>query len=56
VDAVMGRNATPAAQEWPAGSGKKLTMANFVTLLGGEYFFAPSVPFLRELTTARGMP
>ncbi len=51
VDAVIGQSATPAAQEWPAGSGKKFTMANFVTLLGGEYFFAPSMPFLRELGT-----
>jgi len=26
-------------------------MANFVTLLGGEYFFAPSMTFLRGLDT-----
>jgi hypothetical protein len=26
-------------------------MANFVKLLGGEYFFAPSMAFLRGLDT-----
>jgi len=51
VDPVIGQNVAPAAQEWPAGSGIKFTMANFVKLLGGEYFFAPSIPFLRELTS-----
>jgi Dyp-type peroxidase family len=51
VDAVIGQNTTPVAQEWPTGSGKKFTMANFVKMLGGEYFFAPSMPFLRELGT-----
>lgn len=49
VDAVIGQNATPSPQEWPAGSGRRFTMANFVKLLGGEYFFAPSIAFLRNL-------
>jgi Dyp-type peroxidase family len=49
VDAVIGQNTSPTQQEWPAGSGNKFTMANFVRLLGGEYFFAPSMGFLREL-------
>jgi Dyp-type peroxidase family len=50
VDAVIGQHPSPVAQEWPVGSGQRFTMANFVTLLGGEYFFAPSVLFLRELS------
>ena len=50
IDAVIGQHPSPLAQEWPAGSGQRFTMANFVTLLGGEYFFAPSILFLRELS------
>jgi Dyp-type peroxidase family len=49
VDAVIGQNTAPVPQEWPNGSGRRFTMANFVTLLGGEYFFAPSMPFLKGL-------
>jgi Dyp-type peroxidase family len=49
VDAVIGQNPAPKPQEWPAGSGKRFTMANFVTFKGGEYFFAPSMEFLRGL-------
>ena len=49
VDAVIGQNAAPVPQEWPNGSGQTFTMANFVTLLGSEYFFAPSIAFLHEL-------
>jgi len=49
ADAVIGQNGAPVPQEWPAGSGIRFTMANFVKMLGGEYFFAPSMAFLREL-------
>ncbi len=49
VDAVIGQNEAPVPQEWPTGSGRRFTMANFVRMLGGEYFFAPSMAFLREL-------
>jgi Dyp-type peroxidase family len=49
ADAVIGQNPAPSPQEWPGGSGIKFTMANFVKLLGGEYFFAPSIAFLRGL-------
>ena len=49
VDAVYGNNSTPVPQQWPSGSDKKFTIANFVTLKGGEYFFAPSLAFLRGL-------
>ncbi len=45
VDALIGRNQAPLAQSWPAG-GPKFTMANMVQMLGGEYFFAPSMSFL----------
>ena len=49
VDAVIGQNAAPVPQDWPTGSGKKYTMTNFVKFLGGEYFFAPSMAFLKSL-------
>ncbi|MFD2091497.1 Dyp-type peroxidase [Blastococcus deserti] len=49
VDAVIGQNAQPAAQTWPSDGTVTFTMANFVKLLGGEYFFAPSMAFLRGL-------
>lgn len=52
IDAVYGQNDAPAPQEWPAGSGKHFTIANHVRLLGGEYFFAPSMEFLRGLDNA----
>jgi hypothetical protein len=37
------------AQTWPSDGTETFTMANFVRLLGGEYFFAPSMAFLRGL-------
>jgi Dyp-type peroxidase family len=49
VDAVIGQNAAPVAQTWPSDGTETFTMANFVRLLGGEYFFAPSMAFLRGL-------
>jgi hypothetical protein len=42
----------PVAQQWRLNgnpSAKSFTMANFVTMLGGEYFFAPSPQFLASL-------
>jgi Dyp-type peroxidase family len=51
-DAVLGRNATATAQQWPVNgipSARTFTMTNFVTLRGGEYFFAPSPAFLASL-------
>jgi deferrochelatase/peroxidase EfeB len=65
VDAVIGHNAAPQPQRWtyppdlgPSanphvanGTGEvQFTMANFVTLLGGEYFFLPSMTFLHGLS------
>lgn len=51
IDAVIGQNHNPVAQIWP--SNVKHTMANFVKMLGGEYFFAPSISFLKSLSDIR---
>jgi len=51
-DAVLGVNASPVAQQWPVNgkpAAKSFSMSNFITLLGGEYFFAPSPAFLKSL-------
>lgn len=51
-DAVLGRSATPTAQKWPSNgspSAKTFLMVNFISMLGGEYFFAPSLAFLASL-------
>ena len=34
---------------WDQPETQELTFGNFVTLKGGEYFFAPSLPFLQKL-------
>lgn len=60
IDAVIGQPAdsnTARPQPWPKGGPKHSAevthlMMNFVTLVGGEYFFAPSVDFLRNITAA----
>jgi Dyp-type peroxidase family len=49
VDATIGQNAAAIDQTWPSTGAVKFTMANFVTMKGGEYFFAPSVGFLKNL-------
>ncbi len=62
ADAVIGQNRAPVPQKWtrplsadgPGGDAVmngelRFTMANFVTFLGGEYFFVPSLPWLRHL-------
>ncbi|MET0621354.1 MAG: Dyp-type peroxidase [Pyrinomonadaceae bacterium] len=52
LDPVIGQG-TRTAQHWPPTWGgaelKKFDFAGFVTMKGGEYFFAPSIPFLRGL-------
>jgi Dyp-type peroxidase family len=51
-DATLGNNATRLAQQWPVdgqADAQVFRMANFVTMRGGEYFFAPSVSFLATL-------
>lgn len=52
VDAVIGQNLAPIEQTWPSDGTAKFTMANFVRMLGGEYFFAPSMTFLTGLAQA----
>jgi Dyp-type peroxidase family len=52
IDPVIGQGQAPA-QNWPVswgGSDKKaFDFSGFVRLKGGEFFFAPSIPFLRGL-------
>jgi deferrochelatase/peroxidase EfeB len=51
-DAVLGVNAAATAQQWPVNgvsAAKPFLMSNFITMLGGEYFFAPSPAFLASL-------
>lgn len=59
VDPLIGREATagggpPVAQSWPLQWGRKeraeIAFGSFVTLKGGEFFFAPSLPFLKVLS------
>jgi deferrochelatase/peroxidase EfeB len=54
VDAVIGQNDEPTVQTWPSDGTTQFTMANFVRLLGGEYFFAPSMAFLHGLAYGGG--
>ncbi len=57
LDPVIGQKpATPAPipQKWTAPWGtaapaKSFSFGQFITLKGGEYFFAPSIPFLKKL-------
>ncbi|MCU7549857.1 hypothetical protein OCK74_12065 [Chitinophagaceae bacterium LB-8] len=46
-DATIGQSSAPVPQTWPGNV--KHTMANFVKLKGGEYFFSPSISFLTGL-------
>lgn len=56
ADPIIGQGAgTSVAQTWPvtwddpATVTKTLNFANFVTMRGGEYFFAPSLTFFKNL-------
>ena len=49
VDAVIGQNSAAIPQTWPSTGTVKFTMANLVKMKGGEYFFAPSMAFLKSL-------
>jgi len=55
-DPVIGQKPqSQVPQKWPAAWGeagtKPFSFGNFVTLKGGEFFFAPSIPFLLSLDT-----
>jgi deferrochelatase/peroxidase EfeB len=56
VDATIGHAANPIPQTWiapsdidPNAAPVQFTIANFVTLRGGEYFFLPSMGFFQKL-------
>jgi Dyp-type peroxidase family len=55
IDSIIGQAKGNAGREhtykdgWTGGIAKKLTFAQFVTMQGGEYFFAPSIGFLRSV-------
>ena len=56
ADPIIGQGAdTPVDQTWPlkwddtGGATTPLNFANFVTMRGGEYFFAPSLTFFKNL-------
>jgi deferrochelatase/peroxidase EfeB len=59
LDAIIGRSRAghkAPDHHWPLrwnakqGGHKSCLFQSFVTLKGGEYFFAPSLPFLRNIT------
>jgi hypothetical protein len=55
LDAVTGQGkAQTGGQKWPKEWGKKddtvqFDFFHFVTLKGGEFFFAPSISFLKTI-------
>lgn len=55
IDPIIGQPARPSGQQWPQLWNGKLTdgrpedeFSGFVTTKGGEYFFAPSISFLKK--------
>ena len=56
IDPLIGQASGPSGQKWPVKYGKTLSdgrndddFSGFVTMRGGEYFFAPSISFLKSL-------
>lgn len=56
IDPIIGQPAGPSGQKWPLDYGKTLSdgdakdeFSGFVTMRGGEYFFAPSISYLKSL-------
>ena len=55
-DPLIGQPAGPSGQKWPVVYGKTLSeggidddFSGFVRMRGGEYFFAPSISYLKSL-------
>ncbi|MFT3825858.1 MAG: Dyp-type peroxidase [Chitinophagaceae bacterium] len=55
ADGIIGHHITNGNQQWPISWGRDklrlcgFSFSGFVTLKGGEYFYAPSIPFLLQL-------
>lgn len=56
IDPLIGQPAGPSGQKWPVVYGKTLSdgqatddFSGFVKMRGGEYFFAPSISYLKSL-------
>lgn len=56
IDPLIGQPKGPSGQKWPVSYGRTLSdgrieddFSGFVTMRGGEYFFAPSISFLKSL-------
>ena len=56
IDPLIGQPRGPSGQRWPQSWNSKLTdgrpdddFSGFVTTKGGEYFFAPSISFLKAI-------
>lgn len=48
-------NSVIQSQLWPTSGGMRPhLLMRFVKMLGGDYFFTPSLPFLRELDSGTG--
>ena len=59
IGQVPGGGPAPIAQQWPkqwgqAGTVQPFSFGQFVTLKGGEFFFAPSIAFLKSSRGPRG--
>ncbi len=53
LDPIIGQNRDAPAQDWPYAfnelSKRRFDFRDFVTMRGGEYFFAPSIAMIRSL-------
>ena len=55
IDPVIGQKTAAKGSRWPVAWGEsekseRFDFSGFVTLLGGEYFFAPCISFLKHLS------
>ena len=55
IDPIIGQPSGPSGQQWPQSWNGKLSdgrpdddFSGFVSTKGGEYFFAPSISFLKR--------